>query len=132
MDMSKAFYISTPIYYVNASPHIGHAYTTIVADVLARYHRMIGDKTFFVTGTDEHGDKIAEAAQKAGISPKEYADQISAQFRALWPELSIILSEPPIPIISRPCATFYRRSMTPVIFISAVTAAITASGVKDF
>jgi methionyl-tRNA synthetase len=87
--MSKIFYITTPIYYVNASPHIGHAYTTIVADVLARYHRMMGDKTFFVTGTDEHGDKIAEAARKAGISPKEYADQISAQFRALWPELAI-------------------------------------------
>ncbi|MGV8057078.1 MAG: methionine--tRNA ligase [Smithellaceae bacterium] len=87
--MSKAFYITTPIYYVNASPHIGHAYTTIVADVLARYHRMAGGETFFVTGTDEHGDKIAEAAQKAGITPKEYADSISAQFRSLWPELSI-------------------------------------------
>lgn len=87
--MPKSFYITTPIYYVNASPHIGHAYTTIVADVLARYHRMIGDKTFFATGTDEHGDKIAEAAQKAGITPKEYADKISAQFRSLWPELSI-------------------------------------------
>lgn len=87
--MPKSFYITTPIYYVNASPHIGHAYTTIVADVLARYHRMIGDKTFFVTGTDEHGDKIAEAAQKAGITPKAYADQISAQFRNLWPELAI-------------------------------------------
>jgi methionyl-tRNA synthetase len=87
--MSKAFYITTPIYYVNASPHLGHAYTTIVADVLARYYRMAGTETFFVTGTDEHGDKIAEAAQKAGISPKEYADRISAQFRSLWPELSI-------------------------------------------
>ena len=87
--MSNTFYITTPIYYVNASPHIGHAYTTIVADVLARYHRMIGDKTFFATGTDEHGDKIAEAAQKAGITPKAYADKISAQFRSLWPELSI-------------------------------------------
>jgi methionyl-tRNA synthetase len=87
--MSKAFYITTPIYYVNASPHLGHAYTTIVADVLARYHRMAGTETFFVTGTDEHGDKIAEAAQKAGITPKEYADQISAQFRSLWPQLSI-------------------------------------------
>ena len=87
--MLKSFYITTPIYYVNASPHIGHAYTTIVADVLARYHRMIGDKTFFVTGTDEHGDKIAEAAQKAGITPKEYADKISAQFRELCPELFI-------------------------------------------
>jgi methionyl-tRNA synthetase len=89
VNMPKSFYITTPIYYVNASPHIGHAYTTIVADVLARYHRMIGEDTFFVTGTDEHGDKIAEAAQKAGITPKEYADRISDQFRNLWPELSV-------------------------------------------
>jgi len=87
--MPKSFYITTPIYYVNASPHIGHAYTTIVADVLARYHRMAGVNTFFVTGTDEHGDKIAEAAQKAGVTPQEYADKISAQFRDLCPELSI-------------------------------------------
>ncbi len=87
--MSKPFYITTPIYYVNASPHIGHAYTTIVADVLARYARMAGRETFFVTGTDEHGDKIAEAAQKAEISPKQYADGISSQFRNLWPELAI-------------------------------------------
>jgi methionyl-tRNA synthetase len=87
--MPKSFYITTPIYYVNASPHIGHAYTTIVADVLARYHRMIGEKTFFVTGTDEHGDKIAEAAQKSGVTPQEYADKISAQFRSLCPELAI-------------------------------------------
>ena len=87
--MPRAFYITTPIYYVNASPHIGHAYTTIVADVLARYHCLAGEETFFVTGTDEHGDKIAEAAQKAGVTPQEYADKISAQFRALWPELSI-------------------------------------------
>jgi methionyl-tRNA synthetase len=87
--MEKTYYITTPIYYVNASPHIGHAYTTIVADVLARYYRLAGYRTFFVTGTDEHGDKIAEAAQKAGISPKAYADRISAQFRALWPELMV-------------------------------------------
>ena len=87
--MEDAYYITTPIYYVNASPHIGHAYTTIVADVLARYHRLRGCRTFFVTGTDEHGDKIAEAARKADVTPKEYADRISAQFRALWPELSV-------------------------------------------
>ena len=87
--MDKIYYITTPIYYVNASPHIGHAYTTIVADVLARYYRLAGYKTFFLTGTDEHGDKIAEAAQNAGISPKVYADGISGQFRALWPELSV-------------------------------------------
>ncbi|MEW6335604.1 MAG: methionine--tRNA ligase [Thermodesulfobacteriota bacterium] len=87
--MEKTFYITTPIYYVNASPHIGHAYTTIVADVLARYHRLRGARTFFSTGTDEHGDKIAEAARKAGVTPQAYADQISAQFRALWPELEV-------------------------------------------
>jgi len=87
--MEDAFYITTPIYYVNASPHIGHAYTTIVADVLARYHRLRGCRTFFVTGTDEHGDKIAEAAKKAEVTPQEYADRISAQFRTLWPELAV-------------------------------------------
>jgi len=87
--MKKAFYVTTPIYYVNASPHIGHAYTTIVADVMARFYRLLGYKTFFLTGTDEHGDKIAEAAAKAGETPKAYADRYSGQFRALWPELSI-------------------------------------------
>jgi methionyl-tRNA synthetase len=87
--MEKSYYITTPIYYVNASPHIGHAYTTIVADVLARYYRLNGYKTFFLTGTDEHGDKIAEAAAKAGVSPQEYTDRISAQFRSLWPELCV-------------------------------------------
>jgi len=87
--MEKAFYISTPIYYVNASPHIGHAYTTIVADVLARYHRLSGYQTFFLTGTDEHGDKIVAAAAKAGVTPQAYADMISGQFRKLWSELTI-------------------------------------------
>ena len=87
--MSEPFYVTTPIYYVNDVPHIGHAYTTIVADVLARYHKLSGYRTFFMTGTDEHGDKIAEAAQKAGVDPKTYADGISAQFRSLWPELNV-------------------------------------------
>lgn len=87
--MNDSFYITTPIYYVNAPPHIGHAYTTIVADVMARFHRMTGRPTFFLTGTDEHGDKIAEAAAAAGISPREYADRISVQFRELWPRLNI-------------------------------------------
>jgi len=87
--MESAFYITTPIYYVNASPHLGHAYTTIVADVLARYHRLRGCRTFFSTGTDEHGDKIVEAAKAAGVTPQEYADKISAQFRDLWPELAV-------------------------------------------
>ncbi|MHB8829712.1 MAG: methionine--tRNA ligase [Syntrophales bacterium] len=87
--MEDAFYITTPIYYVNASPHIGHAYTTVVADVMARYRRLRGVRTFFTTGTDEHGDKIAEAAKEAGITPKEYADKISAQFSSLWPQMDI-------------------------------------------
>ncbi|MBN1664759.1 MAG: methionine--tRNA ligase [Deltaproteobacteria bacterium] len=87
--MDNAFYVTTPIYYVNASPHIGHAYTTIIADVMARYHRLAGCRTFFSTGTDEHGDKIAEAAQKGNVTPQDYADRISVQFRDLWPKLAI-------------------------------------------
>jgi len=87
--VEKAYYITTPIYYVNASPHIGHAYTTIVADVLARYHRLSGYRVFFLTGTDEHGDKIVEAARGANTTPKKYADRISAQFRNLWPQLDV-------------------------------------------
>lgn len=87
--MSDSFYVTTPIYYVNAEPHIGHAYTTIVADVFNRYNRIAGRETFFLTGTDEHGDKIVAAAEKAGTSPASYADEISGLFRALWPKLNI-------------------------------------------
>ncbi len=83
------FYVTTPIYYVNAKPHLGHAYTTIVADALARFHRVSGDETFFLTGTDEHGDKISKAAEEAGQSPKEYADTVSALYSQLWPALNI-------------------------------------------
>jgi methionyl-tRNA synthetase len=87
--MTKPFYITTPIYYVNAEPHIGHAYTTIVADVLNRFHRLMGCETFFLTGTDEHGDKIAQAATGAGVAPREYVDRISGVFRDTWPRLNI-------------------------------------------
>jgi methionyl-tRNA synthetase len=87
--MSKPFYITTPIYYVNARPHLGHAYTTIAADVAARYHSMITDNTYFLTGTDEHGDKIVRAAKKENLSPRAYVDKISALFQNLWPELNI-------------------------------------------
>ena len=83
------FFITTPIYYVNAKPHLGHAYTTIVADSLARFHALCGEDVYFLTGTDEHGDKIAEAAQKAGQTPKEYADTISGLFSTLWDKLAI-------------------------------------------
>lgn len=87
--MSRTFYITTPIYYVNAEPHIGHAYTTIVADVLNRFYVLSGLETFFLTGTDEHGDKIVSAAEDIGQTPKEYVDRISLLFRNLWPELNI-------------------------------------------
>jgi methionyl-tRNA synthetase len=87
--MEQPFYITTPIYYVNAQPHLGHAYTTITADVISRFHRMRTDTTWFLTGTDEHGDKIVRAAQQEGLSPKAYVDRISALFRELWPELNI-------------------------------------------
>ena len=87
--MSDRLYITTPIYYVNAEPHIGHAYTTIVADVLNRFHILTGSDTYFLTGTDEHGDKIVSAAEKAGKSTSEYVDKMSHLFRALWPKLNI-------------------------------------------
>lgn len=87
--MGDRFYITTPIYYVNAEPHIGHAYTTIVADVLNRFHKLVGDDTFFLTGTDEHGDKIVESAHAAGVEPQAYADRISRMFRDTWPKLNI-------------------------------------------
>ena len=82
-------YITTPIYYVNAQPHLGHAYTTIVADTYSRFKRLCGDDVRFQTGTDEHGDKIAEAADRENVEPKEYADRISSLFRETWPLLHI-------------------------------------------
>jgi methionyl-tRNA synthetase len=88
-DTRKKFYLTTPIYYVNARPHIGHAYTTIVADVLARRHRLLGDDTFFLTGTDEHGQKIERSASAAGIPPQQFADQVSIQFRNLWDRMGL-------------------------------------------
>ncbi|MFP4193805.1 MAG: methionine--tRNA ligase [Desulfobacterales bacterium] len=87
--MTSAFYITTPIYYVNAKPHLGHTYTTIAADVAGRYHRMKDEKTFLLTGTDEHGDKIVKAAEANNTDPKTYSDRISALFRELWPHYSI-------------------------------------------
>ncbi len=89
MASSPPFYITTPIYYVNARPHLGHAYTTITADVACRFHSMRDTDTFFLTGTDEHGDKIVRAAKKDGLSPRTYVDRISGQFKDLWPQLNI-------------------------------------------
>ncbi len=87
--MQNTFYITTPIYYVNAEPHIGHAYTTVIADTLARFHRLRGDATRFQTGTDEHGEKVVEAAQAAGLDVKDYVDLISGKFRQAWDLMGI-------------------------------------------
>jgi len=83
------FYITTPIYYVNGEPHLGHAYTTVLVDVLARYHRLFGDKVFFLTGTDEHGQKVQESATKRGLDPQQHCDEMVIHFRNLWVKLGI-------------------------------------------
>ena len=85
----RTFYLTTPIYYVNARPHLGHACTTIMADAMCRYRRLAGDRVYFLTGTDEHGDKIAQAAAKAGVTPQAYADEIAAAFKDTWRRLDI-------------------------------------------
>ncbi len=87
--MPKKFYITTPIYYVNDVPHIGHTCTTIAADITARYHRLKDDNVFFLTGTDEHGAKVAEAAKKKGLTPQEFCNQISPRFQKTWQSLNI-------------------------------------------
>ncbi|MBU4245708.1 MAG: methionine--tRNA ligase [Nanoarchaeota archaeon] len=86
---NKTFYVTTPIYYVTAVPHIGTAYTTIAADVLARWHRLKGDDVFFLTGTDEHGEKVQEAAKKAGKEPQEFVDSLAPKFKDAWSKLNI-------------------------------------------
>jgi methionyl-tRNA synthetase len=85
----ERFYITTPIYYVNAKPHLGHAYTTTVADALRRFHALLGEETYFLTGTDEHGDKIVQAAEANGQSPKDYVDAVSGLFKDLLPDMNI-------------------------------------------
>src|SRR5579875_1076983 len=81
--MSKRYFLTTPIYYVNGSPHIGHAYTSIACDVMARWKRLDGFDVFFLTGTDEHGQKVEKAARDEGLEPQEAVDRISAEFRAV-------------------------------------------------
>src|SRR5487761_873592 len=87
--MSKAFYVTTPIYYANDAPHIGHAYTTVAADALARWHRLVGDEVFFLTGTDEHGLKMKRSAEANGLTPKQQADRYSARYQEAWQLLDI-------------------------------------------
>ncbi len=92
MDLKQAnkFYVTTPIYYVNDVPHIGHAYTTIAADILARFNRLRGKNVFFLTGTDEHGQKVERAAQERGRSPQEHSDEMVVNFKSLWKRLNIL------------------------------------------
>ncbi len=85
----KPFYVTTPIYYINARPHIGHAYTTMVADAIARSRRLLGDDVFFLTGTDEHGQKVERAAQKAGMATPAFADEVAGAFRQMCTDLNI-------------------------------------------
>lgn len=87
--MNKPIYVTTPIYYVNDRPHVGHSYTTIAADMLTRYHRLNGREAFFLTGTDEHGSKVAEAAEKAGLDPQAFCDGVVEQYKAAWNSLDI-------------------------------------------
>jgi methionyl-tRNA synthetase len=87
--MFKPFYITTPIYYVNDNPHLGHAYTTVLADTVARYHRIAGEEVFFLTGTDEHGQKVAETASAKGMTPKQHCDIYVKNFKKFWRELGI-------------------------------------------
>src|SRR3954453_14137368 len=88
-----AFYVTTPIYYVNAAPHLGHAYTTIGADILARHMRQRGEDVFFLTGTDEHGEPVALAAEREGVTPKELADRNAARFQALMPRINASIDD---------------------------------------
>jgi methionyl-tRNA synthetase len=83
------FYVSTPIYYVNDLPHIGHVYTTVVADTIARYQRLAGKEVFFVTGTDEHGQNILRTAAERGISAQEQADRVVSRYHELWDQVAI-------------------------------------------
>ena len=87
--MNKQFYITTPIYYVNDAPHIGHAYTTILADVLSRFHRALGDEVFFLTGLDEHGQKVQQAAEKRGRTPQEHCDELALVWKAFAAKLNV-------------------------------------------
>ena len=87
--MTKPFYVTTPIYYVNDKPHLGHAYTTIAADAKVRFHRLRGEPAFLLTGTDENAQKVERAARAAGADPRAFCDAYSAKFRGLWAKLGI-------------------------------------------
>jgi len=108
--VSRSYYVTTPIYYVNAEPHIGHAYTFCVADSLVRFHAQRGADAWLVTGTDEHGEKIVEAAAQSGLAPKAFADEISAQFQAVWAQVGLRASR-----FVRTTADDHRRNVQAIL-----------------
>src|SRR5207244_12164763 len=87
--MPKTFFITTAIDYTNAPPHIGHAYEKILADFFTRYHRLKGDEVFFLTGVDQHGQKVQQSAEKQGVAPQQFVDEITKKFVALWEKLDV-------------------------------------------
>src|SRR4029450_6490951 len=91
--MAKTFYITTAIDYTNSAPHFGHAYEKVLADVIARYHRLKGEEVFFLTGVDQHGQKVQQSAEKQGVAPQQFVDEITGKFRALWIKLDVAYDE---------------------------------------
>src|SRR5205809_3448320 len=91
--MPKTFFITTAIDYTNSPPHVGHAYEKVLADVIARYHRLKGEDVFFLAGVDQHGQKVQQSAEKQGVPPQEFVNGVTAQFRALWEKLDVRYSE---------------------------------------
>src|SRR5436305_2189787 len=89
LSVPKTFYITTAIDYTNSPPHIGHAYEKVLADVIARYHRQKGEKVFFLTGVDQHGQKVQQSAEIAGVAPQQFVDEVTAKFIAVWEKLEV-------------------------------------------
>ncbi len=122
--MTSRYYVTTPIYYVNGAPHIGHAYTSVAADVLARFNRLDGKDVFFLTGTDEHGQKVEQAAQTAGVDTQSFTDGIAADFRSMADAMDISYDDfirTTEPRHKQRLRLFGRRSLRTAISISMPT-----------
>ena len=133
--MPKPFYITTAIDYTNGAPHIGHAYEKVLADVIARYHRLKGDEVFFLTGVDQHGQKVQQSAEKAGVSPQQFVDEITAKFIALWEKLDVRYdgwAETTDPLHKNACRECSSGSTTKSKSTKTNRRASTASGRNNF
>ena len=129
--MGNKFYITTAIAYTSRKPHIGNTYEIVLTDALARFKRMIGDDVFFLTGTDEHGQKIQQLAEAEGIEPQKYVDNVAGEVRKIW-DLMNISSEPLMIIMKRPFRKSLKSSMIRAIFIRTNTRDGTVFPVKAF